>query len=419
MLKVTTLPSGLRVATYNIDRKMAALVVTIGAGRRYETVEEIGVSHFLEHLLCTGTKSYPTPMSLKDSIESLGGYRNAYTSTDNTSFVVEILNEYLDQALKTVSEQIQDSLLKPEEIEKQKEIIKHELQGYIDDPENFASRLVNQILWPKQPMGGAIQDEIINLPNINLDLIKNYMDKHYMASNIVVTIAGKVNHDEWVKKVSLALDRLPKGTPHSPAPATNVNKSELKLEPREIKKLNLRLSFFGPSRHDTDRYATRLMRDILGHNLLDELRHQKGLTYGVSVDYAGLEDTGKLIVSGSFQAGKVEEVTKIISDNILKIKSEIASPEELSRSKARVKSNIVRLSERVFGLAEDYAFRIFFNFKPLLIEDEVELFERVSEKDIMESANKYLDQSYFKVAAVGPEADIKELENLYGQKKSK
>lgn len=415
MLKVTTLPSGLRVATYNIDRKMAALVVTIGAGRRYESPEEIGISHFLEHLLCTGTKSYPNPKSLKDSIESLGGFRNAYTLTDHTYFVVEILNEYLDQALKTVSEQLQDSLLKHEEIEKQKEIIKHELQGYIDDPENFANRSVNQVLWAKQPIGGAIQEEIANLSNINSDLIKNYLDKHYLASNMVITIAGKVDHDEWVKKVSSSLDRLPQATPQIPEPASNVAGTELKLEPREIKKLNLRLSFFGPSRHDSDRYATRLMRDILGHNLLDELRHQKGLTYGVNVDYVGLEDTGKLVVSGSFQAGKVEEVTKIISDNIMKMKSELTSTEDLSRSKARVKSNIVRLNERVFGLAEDYAFRIFFNLKPLLIEDEVKLFEKVSEKDILESANKYLDQSYFKVVAVGPAEDIKELEKLYGK----
>lgn len=392
---------------------MAGLVVAFGVGVRHEEPNETGISHFLEHLLCTGTTSYPSPLALKDATGSLGGYTNAHTGVEWTYFETGLLVERLDTALAVVAEQLQSSLITEEEIEKQKKIVQLELQGYIDTSAQFVTRSMSSLLWPGQPLGSSDKDCIGNLKNMSKDLVRSYMNKHYVAGNCVVMITGNVDHEEWVRKIERSFTQIPSG--HSQTMARAIKSPGIKASvlPRKLNKLNLTLGYYAPSNHDQHRFATWRLCDVLERRLTNVIRYQKGLTYGIQVYYTPLEDAGSLKIAGSYQQGDPERVIQLIWDELERLKSEPISDEELTQSKTRIKSDLIRASENSLRLAVWYAARILDRRNPLSMEDEEKAIDAVTSSDVLKIAQEILTDHTFKIRAIGPKDDVNLIKEKY------
>lgn len=418
MLKITTLPSGLRVATFKIDRRLAKLVVIFSTGRRFETEEETGISHFLEHILFTGTKNYPSPKEVKDSVESLGGSIGGSTYTEFTRYDVEILSEYINQGVRTLQEMVTKPLLKVEDIAKQKTIISHELKGYIDDPEDYASRSLNQLLWPNQQLDYSIEEELENIPNITRKSLHEYLSKHYQTSRAVICAVGNIEHEKFVKIVIQEFKDLPTGKSTVKFSSGESKYPTTRFVVRDTKRLNLKIVYYAPSIHTSDRYAIHIMRDLLSKRLREEIRYKRGLIYGINTRYIAYQDTGELSINVGVESGNVEPVVNLIFQEVEKMKDTIPTHTELLGAKARASSGLARLSETVFGLGSDLSYRILFDIKPLNPLEEDALFSEVSDKQVNKVAKDIFSKE-FKVFGIGPEKDIKTLENLYGQKKPK
>lgn len=418
MLQVSMLPSGLRVVTYKIDRQMSGVVVITGAGSRYETGQEIGSSHFLEHILMAGTKTYPSSIELRDAVESLGGSRNAHTGREHVTFEIDILKEHLDFALKTIAEQLQDSIFDEEEIEKQKSIIQGELLRNRTNQEKYISWKINELLWPDQPLGGDATLEEKNLPSMNKAALKKFLNDHYTTSNTVVCIAGEVDHSEYVKKISRWFDRVPLTTSPSFLPAQENHKKVVIFEPKGLKQTHLALAFYAPSRRDSDRLAARLLAMVLDRNIVTRLRYEGGLTYHISTGYNSYEDTGRFIVNGTFHPEKTKAALENLFKEIERVKKEGVKDDTLTRAKSRLKTLSIRAEENVASLVDEYALRTFFGYEPILIQDEVALIERITPEKVQQVAKKFLNED-FKMLVTGPKKELAELESLYGQSSQK
>lgn len=414
MLQVSTLPSGLRVATYKIDRQAAALVVTVGVGRRYELEKQKGLSHYVEHILFNGTKTYPSARLLRDSVEELGGNIGAGTSDEKTVYDATILLEHLDQGIKTLSEMIQDSLFDEKESEAEKETLRSEIHRLNDNPGRFIGRLITEALWPGQPLASRKDLEEKNFEHLTASQVKEHFRTYYTAPNMVVTIAGNVLHEEGLKKISTAFSRLPINPAPVFPPAIQNSGVSLRAGIKDLKQIKLDLAFYGPNRRDDDRFAVRILRSVLGKRIFYKMVSDLRLSYDPYSDYVTFEDTGFLEFGGSFVRGKVREALATIFTEIENLKKGDLQTSELEFARSRIKSSIILRNESVFALAGTYSSRVFNNVEPLLLEDEVEIVEKLSKKDIIQASQKYLNNN-FKIAAIGPEEDIKDLEKLYGK----
>lgn len=389
------------------------MVVTVGVGRRYEAPLQKGLSHFVEHVVLNGTKSYPTSRQLKDSLESLGGSIGAATSDERTVFDISILQEHLDQALKTLSEIMQYPLFDPKRTVDEKETLRSEVHRLNDNPGSFVGRLITEALWPDQPLASRKDLEEKNFETLKPKDVKKHFSTYYTAPNMVVTIVGDVEHDEWVKKIENSFSSLSKATvPDFPA-AKNIVGSKIRSEIRNIKQTKLDLAFYGPDRKNSDRFAVRILRSVIGKRLFYKLREELNLTYDPYSDYIHFEDTGFIEFGGSFKIGNIKKITEAILSEIESVKNGNIEPSELDFAKTRLKSSIILRNESVFALARTYSTRVFNGTEPLLIEDEINIIEKLKSEDLITVAKKYLNTD-LKIAAIGPEADIKELESLYG-----
>ncbi len=154
MFQRTLMDNGLHVLTSSMPHTRSVSVgIFIGAGSRYESDEVAGVSHFLEHVLFKGTKSWPTARDVSEAIEGVGGIMNASTDREMTVFWCKVARPHFERALSVLVDMMLNPLLDPVEIDKEREVVLEELRMVNDYPTNRVELLIDETLWPDQSMG--------------------------------------------------------------------------------------------------------------------------------------------------------------------------------------------------------------------------------------------------------------------------
>ena len=154
MYQCSVLDNQLRVLTSTMPHtRSVSLVITVGAGSRYESTEMSGISHFLEHLPFKGTKLWPTSREVSEAIEGVGGVMNASTDREMTAFWCKVAQPHFKSAFAVLLDMILNPLLDPEELEKEREVIQEELRMTNDYPTYKVDLLIDEALWPEQALG--------------------------------------------------------------------------------------------------------------------------------------------------------------------------------------------------------------------------------------------------------------------------
>ena len=154
MHKKTVTDNGLRILTSHLPHtQSASIVLYVGAGSRYETPEEAGISHFVEHMCFKGAPRYPTSQEVSEAIEGVGGVLNASTDRELTSYWCKVPVTHFHKALDVLADIVSAPLMDPEEIEKERHVILEELAMSYDVPSYRADLLIDEVTWPNQPLG--------------------------------------------------------------------------------------------------------------------------------------------------------------------------------------------------------------------------------------------------------------------------
>ena len=211
MRRFSTLANGLRIVTHHMP---AFESVTFGVwnnvGSRDEHEEINGEAHFLEHMAFKGTKT-KSAKQIAEKVDSVGGFINAYTSEETTAYFVKLLKQNLHVGIDVISDILQNSTFESQELEKERGVILQEIGMYLDDPSEMVGDYWQRTAFPNQSIGRLIigKKEIIH--SIQREKIVNFMQSNYHPTKMVVSAAGKINHDEFVEQISNSMTNLPKG----------------------------------------------------------------------------------------------------------------------------------------------------------------------------------------------------------------
>ena len=152
-LRKTTLQNGLTVLSEYIPGvRSVAVGAWVRAASIHEPASQMGVSHFLEHLVFKGTRSMG-PREIALSIEQLGGSLDAYTARDHTSFQARILDEHLDAAVSVIGELLFHPTLRESDLKLERKVILEEIGMVEDTPDDLVFELHNAALWGASPVG--------------------------------------------------------------------------------------------------------------------------------------------------------------------------------------------------------------------------------------------------------------------------
>ncbi len=194
----TVLSNGLRVVTESIPHvRSVSIGVWTNVGSRDEDQSQNGISHFLEHMVFKGTRKRSV-RDIAQSLESIGGYLNAFTTKEQTCFYARVLDEYVVKAMDVLSDIIMNSTFRKDELEKEKLVVIEELRNAEDDPEDIIHDYFEKALFPRHSLGYPIIGTETNLRRFQRDDLRQHVQQYYHPSQMVIAAAGHIDHDRLV-----------------------------------------------------------------------------------------------------------------------------------------------------------------------------------------------------------------------------
>ncbi|MCU0666644.1 MAG: insulinase family protein [Candidatus Omnitrophica bacterium] len=338
MYQKTTFDNGLRLVTAAMPRmRSASLGIFIKVGGRNEEGKIKGAAHFIEHLLFKGSKKYSC-RRLKEAIEGVGGTLNGFTSEEVTCYLVKTPAEHLDTSLDVLSDMVLNPLFLASEIEKERTVILEEIKMYQDLPQSYVHELLDNILWPRHPLGESILGSVETISAMKRSDILDFKKTHYNASNIVISACGKVGHEKLARKFKTIFSGLKRSEPNGYIVFKPAQKEPaLNILNKDTAQVHLALGFHSLEREHPLRYALGLLNIILGGNmssrLFEQVREKRGLAYEIASTAKRFQDTGAFVVHAGVDNNKLFPALELIFKELKKIKNNYVSQDELRRSK--------------------------------------------------------------------------------------
>jgi predicted Zn-dependent peptidase len=409
----TVLPGGLRVVTEQMaGARSASIGVWVGVGSRDESPTLHGCSHFLEHLLFKGT-SERSALDISIALDAVGGEFNAFTAKEYTCFHARVLDRDLPLAVDVLGDMVTNSVITAEDVEAERDVILDEIAMHDDDPDDTVHNLFAAQAWgTESPLGRPIAGTVESIGALSRTQVRRFYKRHYRAANIVVAVAGNVEHADVVRRVRtafgrngfLAGDEQPV-QPRSARRLLSVRGGTIR-EARPLEQVNLVLGMKGLPRSDDRRFALGVLNTALGggtsSRLFQEVRERRGLAYSVFSFASHHADTGLVGVSVGCLPARLDDVLETVRIELSRVAAHGITEEELHRGKGQLRGGLV------LGL-EDSSARMSRIGKAELVYDEllgidevIARIDAVTLDDISEVAAEVFGSPEV-LAIVGPE----------------
>ena len=413
MYNKAVLNNGLRVLTSTMPHsRSVCLAIFVGAGSCYESKEEAGISHFAEHLFFKGTERRPTSKEITQDIEGVGGIINAGTDKEITVFWCKVASPHFSIALDVLSDLLLNSRFDNKDIERERQVIMEEINMNLDLPQQRVNMLIDELLWPEQPLGREVTGYKETASSITREQLLNYVARRYMPNNTVLSIAGNIQHEEAMAQIKPLFDKWAAGELMT-GYITNDKQTEarLRIEPKDIEQAHLCLAVHGYSHSHPQRFIIDLLNTVLGggmsSRLFTEIRENRGLAYDIHSYTEHFLDSGSFGIYAGVDPEKVEIALAAILEEVSKIKQGITTT-ELTRAKELSKGRLYLRFEDSQNVALWYGGQEILTRQILDIDDVISIVDAITVVELKEVAEEILTDSGLNLAVTGP---IKEEES--------
>ncbi len=392
------LRNGLIVILDKQPSKSITIELTVKVGSNYEKTNELGISHFIEHLLFEGTKKRDT-RQIAAAIENLGGEINALTSNERTSYYIKIIKKHADIALDILSDIVKNSLFKNESVEKERQVILNEISSISDNPNFYQWIIFQRNLFKKNPAKNPISGNAKTISSMTRKQILDYYDSYYHANNIILSIVG--NYEKNIlKKINYYFSDIKQKRIKKYKNIKDPKSVKIKIyrEKKDFEHSYLVLGHKTISRDHKDSYILDVIRVILGagmsSRLFNEIRIKRALAYSLGVQHEANLDYGFFAVFLNAEKKKLEEAKNIVTKELEKIR--YVTNKELIDAKNYIEGQYLIEIEDNQKRAEAISFwQVIKDYK--LFESYLKNISKVNIKDIERVAKKYFDGKYTQI----------------------
>ena len=355
-VQVTRLANGITVLSHHMPHlETVALGIWVKAGARDEASEENGIAHFLEHMAFKGTKRR-TAQAIAEEIESAGGEINAATGMETTTYYAKVLKHDWALALDILSDIFTESVLDPDELERERDVILQEIAAANDAPDDLVFDLAQQASYGDHPLGRSILGTAELIGGVSRDRILTWRGRNYWGSRMVVAAAGNIDHRELAEEAERLLGHVAAGdAPARQAPAFAGTSQTVE---KPLDQAHVVLAFAAPGYRDPDIYVLQILSSILGggmsSRLFQEVREKRGLCYSVFSFGSAYEDAGQFGVYAATSPEHSSDLMSLTSNVMLSAAGHVTDG-ELARAKAQLKASLVMNLESASARADQIA----------------------------------------------------------------
>jgi zinc protease len=396
-VSMTTLDNGLVVI---VREDHSAPVVSAQAWCMSGSIHEgrwlgAGLSHVLEHMLFKGTASRPGSR-IDQEVQEAGGYMNAYTSFDRTVYHIDVPNTGARTAIDILCDIMLRATLPPDELAKEMDVIRREMDMGQDDPGRRASRRLFEVAYTRSPY----RFTIIGYPDIFNELkpddIRNYYHEKYAPNNCFYVVAGDVKNDDVIAQIKEAYAH----TPSRALPPVVLPTEPKQAGPREvIEEAPIELGHFHFSWHIPElRHPDVPVMDVLSvmlgggrsSRLFQQVRERQGLAHHVDAWTYNPGLPGVFGMSAIVDADKFAAARDAMLAEIEKVKTNVVSADELQKAIKQFVSATLSIRKTMEGQAQNLGSNWIAANDLNYSERYLAAIKRVTLADVQRAARHYL-----------------------------
>lgn len=417
MYTKTVLDNGLRVITSVMTHtRSVCLAFLVGAGSCYENEEDAGISHFAEHMYFKGTKRRPTAKEISQDVEGVGGIINAGTDKEMTVFWCKVADAHFPVALDVLSDLLCNSRFDSNDMEQECRVIIEEINMHMDIPQQRVNMLIDELLWPNQPLGREIIGSKETVASTTRERMLRYIRHRYLPNDTVISIAGNIQPDEALARIEALFHDWSAGQV-SEGYVTNSGQDtpRLRVEHKNSEQMHLCLGVHGFSRFHLRRFALDLLNTAFGvgmsSRLFTEIRENKGLAYDIHSYVEHFLNSGSFAIYAGVDTNKAETAIATIVEEMAKLRQGITA-DELRRAKELSKGRLQLRLEDSQNVALWLGGQELLRREILDIDQVISIIEAITGDELKQVAQEILVDNGLNLAVVGPVKREEPLLNL-------
>jgi len=405
LINKTVLHNGLTVISENIPGYRSVSVgLWIKSGSRYESLDEMGLAHFIEHMLFKGTSNRDA-LQIASELEKYGGSINAFTGKEETCFYAHILDTHLKKAVDVLADMICNSLFKAKDIAMEKQVVLEEIGSVQDSPEEHVFDIFQEKVFPHNPLGYPILGYSENVTEINRDKILQFFNKFYKPDNIIISAAGKVNHNELVELVTHSFNLSGKAHNNGLIEATAERNLEFILN-KNLNQSHICIGGQAVSYFDEKRFDLIALNTYLGAGLssilFQVLREELGYVYSVYSFLDFYKDTGIIgFYLGTDPKNKNHAIERLYQE-LKKVVDKKLNEQSISILKEQMKGSFFLSLESTFKRMSRLAKNEIYHKKFISYDDLIDSINHISAESVHNAAELYLTQESLNIVSITP-----------------
>jgi len=385
---------------------VVAVQLWVRAGGRDEAAAELGLAHYLEHMLFKGTATRP-PGFVEREVEGVGGRINAGTSWDYTFYHTVLPAKQVVPAIEMMADVGVNASLEEGLLEAEKQVVLEEMRLNDDSPRRFLVRQLFANAYDGHPYGRPVIGRAELITALSRDTLVSFYRRHYVPEMFTLVVVGAVNPDEVLRVARTTFGVLPRsGARRLPSPAPTAPRAVRLEEVRPGGQAHLGMAWQAPRLDHADTPALDLLMSILGRTkasrLVASLRERQGLVSSITSGLNAMEGAGLIMVTAQLEPEQLARAEAEIIGEIRRVRDGGVTATELKRAitAAEVDHEFARETAegraRAWGQAET----------TWRLEEELVYVDRirsVTRAQVQAAARRYLDPDrYVRVALVPP-----------------
>ncbi len=394
MIKVTELKNSLKVVCEKTAAQSVYVGVWVKAGSGNETLDEWGISHFIEHMVFKGTTNR-TAQEISEQTDFVGGQSNAFTSRDCTCFYCRTLPEDLELSFDILSDIYHNSLLDKADIDLERGVIKEEINMLEDCPEDLVQDRLLAAMYQNHAMGREIAGCAESVDKIDSKLMRDYMRRYYTPDNTVITVCGAFDEDEAIRLAEKYFSQ-------SSLRFAGKRMEEPTFTPvsckwtKETEQTHLCITYPSFTGFDKRLYAVSALSNIFGGSMSSRLfqtvREERGLCYSIYSYASQTPVSGLFAIYVGLNRACLDEAESIIASETARLLKDGITDYELQKGKAQLKASMLMDMEnpasRMSLLGRDML--LYGEVRP--VETIAELIDSVTKREIEDAAHAIFEQ---------------------------
>ncbi|MFT8871319.1 MAG: pitrilysin family protein [Sporolactobacillus sp.] len=391
-----TCANGVRILLEEVPQvRSVSLGIWVGTGSRFESKENNGISHFIEHMLFKGTKTR-NARQIAEAFDCVGGQVNAFTSKECTCYYAKVLEADASYAMTVLADMFFHSCFDGQDMEKEKQVIGEEIKMYEDTPDDLVHDLLSAVSFAHHPLGYPILGHAETLARFQPDDLRHHMASHYSPNHVVVSIAGHVSADFISEVEAIFSDR--RFVESADVQSVPIFIPGRIAQKKETEQAHICFGFSGVSSSDQELIPLMVMNNILGggmsSRLFQNVREDKGLAYSIFSFHSAYKDSGLLTIYGGTRNDQLDALSETVFETIDAFVTHGISDEELASSKAQIKGNAVfGLESTDSRMSRNAKNELIFN-RSRSIDEFIHQVDATSADEVIDMARKIFRSSY-------------------------